>query len=46
MISEPVVGIIMLFVMILSIFIGFPIAFTLMALGVIFGFPYLGWTCL
>ena len=44
MISEPMVGIIMLFVMILSIFIGFPIAFTLMALGVLFGLPYMGWS--
>ena len=44
MISEPVVGIIMLFVMILAIFIGFPIAFTLMALGILFGAPYMGWT--
>ena len=39
MICEPVVGIIMLFVMILAIFMGFPIAFTLMALGVLFGAP-------
>ena len=44
MISEPVVGIIMMFVMILAIFIGFPIAFTLMALGILFGAPYMGWT--
>ena len=44
MISEPVLGIIMLCIMIFAIFIGFPVAFTLMALGVLFGFPSMGWT--
>jgi TRAP-type mannitol/chloroaromatic compound transport system permease large subunit len=38
--SEPVLGLIMLTIMIGAIMIGFPTAFTLMALGVIFG--YLG----
>ncbi len=33
MISEPILGIIMLCLMIFAIFIGFPVAFTLMALG-------------
>src|SRR6266581_4950709 len=44
MISEPILGIIMLCLMIFAIFIGFPVAFTLMALGVLFGFPSMGWT--
>lgn len=43
MLSEPMLGIIMLSVMLLAIFIGFPISFTLMALGVLFGLPSLGW---
>ncbi len=46
MISEPILGIIMLCLMIFAIFIGFPVAFTLMALGVLFGFPSMGWTVL
>ncbi len=41
--SEPVLGLIMLSVMVLTIFLGFPTAFTLMALGVLFGAPSLGW---
>jgi tripartite ATP-independent transporter DctM subunit len=44
MISDPVLGIIMMCIMIFAIFIGFPVAFTLMALGVLFGFPSMGWT--
>ena len=43
MISEPILGIIMLSIMVLAIFLGFPTAFTLMALGVLFGLPSLGW---
>ena len=43
MISEPILGIIMLCLMIFAIFIGFPVAFTLMALGVLFGAPSMGW---
>ena len=43
MISEPILGIIMMCIMIFAIFIGFPVAFTLMALGVLFGFPSMGW---
>ncbi len=42
MISEPILGIIMMFIMIFAIFIGFPVAFTLMALGVLFGLPSMG----
>ena len=38
--SEPLLGLIMLCLMVAAILIGFPTAFTLMALGVIFG--YLG----
>jgi len=41
--SEPVLGLIMLTIMVLTIFLGFPTAFTLMALGVIFGSLSLGW---
>jgi tripartite ATP-independent transporter DctM subunit len=41
--SEPVQGLIMLSIMVATIFLGFPTAFTLMALGVIFGAPSLGW---
>ena len=37
MISEPTLGIIMLSIMVLTIFLGFPTAFTLMALGILFG---------
>ena len=43
MVSEPILGIIMLSIMVLTIFLGFPTAFTLMALGVLFGFPSLQW---
>ena len=43
MISEPTLGIIMLSIMVLTIFLGFPTAFTLMALGVLFGLGSLGW---
>jgi tripartite ATP-independent transporter DctM subunit len=43
MISEPTLGIIMLSIMVLAIFLGFPTAFTLMALGVLFGSASLGW---
>jgi len=43
MISEPILGIIMMCIMIFAIFIGFPVAFTLMALGVLFGLPSMGW---
>jgi tripartite ATP-independent transporter DctM subunit len=43
MISEPILGIIMLSIMVLTIFLGFPTAFTLMALGVLFGLGSLGW---
>jgi tripartite ATP-independent transporter DctM subunit len=42
-VSEPILGIIMLSIMVLTIFLGFPTAFTLMALGVLFGFPSLQW---
>jgi tripartite ATP-independent transporter DctM subunit len=42
-VSEPILGIIMLSIMVLTIFLGFPTAFTLMALGVLFGFPSLKW---
>jgi tripartite ATP-independent transporter DctM subunit len=42
MISEPILGIIMMCIMIFAIFIGFPVAFTLMALGVLFGLPSMG----
>ncbi|MEK7216855.1 MAG: TRAP transporter large permease subunit [Chloroflexota bacterium] len=41
--SDPVLGLIMLSIMVLTIFLGFPTAFTLMALGVLFGGPTLGW---
>jgi tripartite ATP-independent transporter DctM subunit len=43
MISEPTLGIIMLSIMVLAIFLGFPTAFTLMALGVLFGLASFGW---
>src|SRR5438445_11597438 len=43
MIAEPILGILMLCLMIFAIFIGFPVAFTLMALGVLFGAPSMGW---
>ena len=36
--SEPALGLIMLCLMVAAIMIGFPTAFTLMALGIIFGF--------
>jgi tripartite ATP-independent transporter DctM subunit len=42
-VSEPVLGLVMLTIMVLAIFLGFPTAFTLMALGVLFGAPSLGW---
>jgi tripartite ATP-independent transporter DctM subunit len=41
--SEPIQGLIMLSIMVATIFLGFPTAFTLMALGVMFGAPSLGW---
>jgi tripartite ATP-independent transporter DctM subunit len=41
--SEPILGLIMLSIMVLTIFLGFPTAFTLMALGVLFGSQSLGW---
>ncbi len=41
--SEHVQGLIMLSIMVATIFLGFPTAFTLMALGVLFGAPSLGW---
>jgi TRAP-type mannitol/chloroaromatic compound transport system permease large subunit len=41
--SEPTLGIIMLSIMVLAIFLGFPTAFTLMALGVLFGLASFGW---
>jgi tripartite ATP-independent transporter DctM subunit len=43
MISEPTLGIIMLSIMVLTIFLGFPTAFTLMALGMLFGLASFGW---
>jgi tripartite ATP-independent transporter DctM subunit len=36
--SDPTVAVLMLLVLILAIFLGFPVAFTLMALGVAFGY--------
>jgi tripartite ATP-independent transporter DctM subunit len=36
--SDPLVAVIMLAILILAIFLGFPVAFTLMALGVAFGY--------
>ena len=36
--TEPQVAVLMLVLLVLTIFLGFPIAFTLMALGVIFGY--------
>lgn len=44
MISEPILGILMMVVMLVALFIGFPVAFTLMALGIGFGFYSMGWT--
>ena len=41
--SEPVIGFIMLSIMVFAIFLGFPTAFTLMGLGVLFGGATLGW---
>ncbi|HEY7366292.1 MAG TPA: TRAP transporter large permease subunit [Methylomirabilota bacterium] len=41
--SEPVIGLIMLSIMVFTIFLGFPTAFTLMGLGVLFGGATLGW---
>jgi tripartite ATP-independent transporter DctM subunit len=41
--SEPVIGLIMLAIMVFTIFLGFPTAFTLMGLGVLFGGATLGW---
>jgi tripartite ATP-independent transporter DctM subunit len=41
--SDPILGLIMLSIMVLAIFLGFPTAFTLMALGVLFGSQSLGW---
>jgi tripartite ATP-independent transporter DctM subunit len=42
-VSEPALGLIMLSIMVLTIFLGFPTAFTLMGLGVLFGAPTMGW---
>jgi tripartite ATP-independent transporter DctM subunit len=36
--TEPQVAVLMLLVLIIAIFLGFPVAFTLMALGVLFGY--------
>ncbi|MBS3647972.1 TRAP transporter large permease subunit [Pseudaminobacter sp. 19-2017] len=36
--SDPAIAVLMLLVLILAIFLGFPVAFTLMALGVAFGY--------
>ena len=44
MISEPVLGILMMVVLLVALFIGFPVSFTMMALGIIFGFYSMGWT--
>ena len=41
--SEPIIGFIMLSLMVFAIFLGFPTAFTLMGLGVLFGGATLGW---
>ncbi len=41
--SEPIIGFIMLSIMVFAIFLGFPTAFTLMGLGVLFGGATLGW---
>ena len=41
--SPEVLGLVMLGLMVISILIGFPTAFTLMALGVVFGFLGFGW---
>ena len=41
--SEPIIGLIMLAIMVFTIFLGFPTAFTLMGLGVLFGGATLGW---
>ena len=37
--SEPMLGVVMLCLLCIAIMIGFPTAFTLMALGVFFGCP-------
>jgi tripartite ATP-independent transporter DctM subunit len=42
-VSEPIIGFIMLSLMVFAIFLGFPTAFTLMGLGVLFGGATLGW---
>jgi len=42
-VSEPIIGFIMLSIMVFAIFLGFPTAFTLMGLGVLFGGATLGW---
>ena len=36
--TDPHVAVVMLLILILAIFLGFPVAFTLMALGVAFGY--------
>jgi tripartite ATP-independent transporter DctM subunit len=36
--TDPVIAVLMLLILILAIFLGFPVAFTLMALGVAFGY--------
>ncbi|HEY7750317.1 MAG TPA: TRAP transporter large permease subunit [Aestuariivirgaceae bacterium] len=36
--SDPLIAVVMLAILILAIFLGFPVAFTLMALGVAFGY--------
>jgi tripartite ATP-independent transporter DctM subunit len=41
--SPEVLGLVMLSLMVVAILIGFPTAFTLMALGVVFGFLGFGW---
>ncbi len=43
MISEPILGVLMMVVMLVALFIGFPVSFTLMALGIFFGFYSMGW---
>lgn len=43
--TDPQVAVSMLFIFILTIFLGFPIAFTLMAMGLFFGYyAYFDWT--
>lgn len=43
--TDPQVAVMMLFIFILTIFLGFPIAFTLMAMGLFFGYyAYFDWS--